>query len=73
MFTIAFHPFTPFNKIQRYQRPDSFSAFITSVSSTVRLIWDVHYANRGHNHLFIHQSVTMLTSNRQPDTIQKPV
>src|SRR6218665_1096612 len=30
-----------FTTIQWYQRPDSFSAFISSVSSTVRLIWDI--------------------------------
>jgi len=45
-----------FTTIQWYQRPDSFSAFISSVSSTVRLIWDitqiedislVHTSNRG--------------------------
>jgi len=30
-----------FPTIQWYQRPDSFSAFISSVSSTVRLIWNI--------------------------------
>jgi len=41
MFTIAFHSFTPLSQFSGDQRPDSFSAFIRSVSSTVRLIWDI--------------------------------
>src|SRR6218665_3408387 len=44
-----------FPTIQWYQRPDSFSAFISSVSSTVRLIWnftqieDIKPATRYHS------------------------
>jgi len=42
LFTVAFPSIVyTFPTIQSHQRPDFFSAYISSVSSTVRLIWNI--------------------------------